>query len=163
VELLAKLTTTALSSGNDNCGLVLSRQHLVKELRNALETFNVATSERSTELIEINIPSFLASQARVELSVAVSYRWTDEFLYKKKDNHRSTLEHVAEAIASEPPRVIYLSNHLCSGFDGNAKLTIPQVNMLIDGLSDAPEDYVWMDQFCIPQKNNTGIVRLLSS
>jgi hypothetical protein len=147
-----------LSSGDDNYGLVLSRQHFVKELRNALKTFIATTLERGTEPIEINIPSFLASQARVELSVAVSYRWTDENLYKKKGNHRSTLERDSELSESEAPRVIYLSNHSCSGFDWNVKLTMPQVKMLLDGLSDAPEDYVWMDQFCIPQKNNTGIV-----
>jgi hypothetical protein len=147
------------SSGDDNYGLVLSRQHLVKALRDALETFKAASFKKGTEPIKVNIPSFLASQARVELSVAVSYRWTDEYLYKKKDNRSSTWERDSELIESDAPIVLYLSNHLCLGFDWNVKLTISQVNMLVDGLSDAPEDYVWMDQFCIPQKNNTGSVK----
>jgi hypothetical protein len=133
-----------LSSGDDNYGLVLSRRHLVNELRNALGVFNTVC-RRGTEPIKIDVPGFLASQARVELSVAISYRWTDESLYKKKDNN------------SEESMVVYLSNHKCSGFDWNVKLTAAQAEMLLDGLSDAPEDYVWMDQFCIPQAKRQDV------
>ena len=68
-------------SANDNFGLVMSRIAMVKELQRIVSAGS-SDIRLPKKITDVNIPTFLASQARVELAVVVSYRWSDEKLYK---------------------------------------------------------------------------------
>jgi hypothetical protein len=127
-------------SAEDNFGLVLSRKHLGSELDRALQVAAGAASPGSE--IEIFVPTFLASQERIELAVVISYRWSDERLY----THKS-----AEGAAADVPLCLRLRNSGCSGCDWIVTIVEPQARELVRHLSRACEDYVWMDQFSVPQ------------
>jgi hypothetical protein len=122
-----------------NFGLVMSRKHFADELKR-IQTEHAASNAHSSEGYEISVPTYLASQARIELCVVVSYRWSDEKLYKKKcpDSH-------------PPVPVIKIKHSSCDGFDWTVCLIKAQVDALAENLANATEPYVWMDQFSIPQ------------
>ena len=122
---------------SDNFGLVMSRLHMLKELQRVLLECSRAASSR--EVIEVRIPTYLASQARVELALVISYRWSDEKMYRRKLETASV------------GKCFILRNLSCDGFDWNVILIQNQVEALVLDLSKASEDYVWMDQFCLPQ------------
>ena len=127
-------------SAEDNFGLVLSRKHFVSELARALQVATGAASPASE--IEVFVPTFLASQERIELAVVISYRWSDERLYTRKS---------AEGAAADVPLCLHLRNSGCSGCDWIVTIVEPQARELVLHLAQACEDYVWMDQFSVPQ------------
>ncbi|EKX49994.1 hypothetical protein GUITHDRAFT_135671 [Guillardia theta CCMP2712] len=92
----------------------------------------------------MDVPMYLASQDRVELAVVLSYRWSDRKLYMKKQNDPSSV-----------PRCFRIRHSNSDGFDWVVTMIEPQLIALIKALSKQTEDYVWMDQFCIPQVNSS--------
>ena len=125
-------------TAESNFGLMLSRPIFVKEIAAAIVRHdnrdkNSGVSINDTDFVQdINIPTFLASQARAERCAVVSYRWMNP----KNANGRP---------------ILCLKNVSCHGFDWTVSLTKQQAALLIQKLEKSPEDYVWMDQFCIPQ------------
>jgi len=152
----------------NNYGLIILRSAFVEELQRiktesspqqtrAKEKLDTGTmddlegdmeereeKDRSDDgLIEclIDVPMYLASQDRVELAVVLSYRWSDRNLYTKKYRESSNV-----------PRCFKIRNKKNDGFDWVVTIIEPQLEALIKSLSKQTEDYVWMDQFCIPQE-----------
>jgi hypothetical protein len=116
----------------DNFGLVMCRDAFIKGLKNVLyESRNFNSFELRDKTFDIKVKMFLASQARVDDCVAISYRWTSS--------------------GSNSQAVISMRN-TCDGFDWIVMMTQLQAEMLVELLSTCCEDYVWMDQFCIPQQ-----------
>lgn len=129
------------TTGDGNFGLVMSRKHFVDELK------HVQSHLRSTgnNCYDINVPTYLASQARVELCIVVSYRWSNEALYLKKNPE-----------INPQPTVIKLTHTSCDGFDWTVCIIQQQLDALIEYLTGAKEPYVWMDQFSIPQVSTSS-------
>ena len=132
-------------SAEDNFGLVMCREAFVREMKKALGTIRDSDgvgdgSEGKCYPFDVRISTFLASQARIELCVVVSYRWADERIYK----------------SGRAPAFVHLSHPSCAGFDWTVRLSEPQVRRLVEGLERATEDYIWMDQFCVPQNSGAG-------
>ena len=117
----------------------MSRLHFVEELRRVRS--ELMGSGCTNDFLEISVPTFLGTQARAELCVVVSYRWSDERLYEKK----------AAPPSYRKPSVVRIKHTSCCGFDWSVCLVEWQLDALVEYLSKATEPYVWMDQFSIPQ------------
>ena len=117
-------------------GLVSSRRHFVRRLS---EIFNKSKKGAEDQMhFEFDVPTFFASQSRIELSVVISYTWFGEDYYN-----------------SRAPKFLTLKNSKLKG-TAPVKLSLLQIEKLILALSNSSEDYVWMDQFCIPQPGPHG-------
>jgi hypothetical protein len=147
-DMPASVKDLLLYTAEENYGLVMSRKSFVKELRKASEKNRPSLSPLMDD-IEICVPTYLASQARIELSVVVSYRWSDEKVYLKKGMSNSSS---SGSTQSQYP-VIRLRHSSCSGFDWIVVLMQSQLDALLKDLTSAREPYVWIDQFSIPQVN----------
>jgi hypothetical protein len=132
-------------SSEENFGLVMSRKSLISELRKASEKIKSSQSPFMGD-IELSILTFVASQARIELSLVISYRWSDETLYLKKNSSNSLA----------PSPAIRLKHSSCAGFDWTVVIMQSQLDALLKDLTSAKEPYVWMDQFSIPQVNSNA-------
>eukprot|EP00960_Hanusia_phi_P058494 763908-Hanusia_phi.AAC.1 len=131
----------------DNYGLVMSREHLVSEFKRILDESKSNSGSSDNDTYEVSIPTYLASQDRIDLSAVVSYRWSDSTLYKE-----------------EAPRCFKISLTGNDGFNWKVKIVEPMVQGMVDKLSSARQEYVWMDQFSNPQwtpeEQNEGEAKL---
>ena len=125
----------------DNYGLVLSKDSLVSEFSRILEA-----SKSGPAVVEhdVRIPTFLASQDRVDLAAVISYRWSDELLYRKKN---------PQAAAPRCYKIRLAGN---DGFDWVVTIVEPMLQGMVKALARGSQEYVWMDQFSIPQVNSAG-------
>ena len=117
-------------------GLVSSRRHFVRRLSEICNKSKKGAEDQ--ESFEFDVPTFFASQSRIELSVVISYTWFGEDYY-----------------TSTAPKFLIL-RHSNLGGAAPVKLSLLQKEKLILALSNSSEDYVWMDQFCIPQPGPDG-------
>jgi hypothetical protein len=142
-DLQVSVRDLLLNGPDDNFGLVMLKSDFVEELRAAvLQSESLGLIHH---VFDLKIRTFLASQARVELATVISYRWSNEETYAKKSQSVSC-------------QCFRLRIFPCDGFDWIVVITKPQIKALIEELSKVSEDYVWMDQFSIPQKNLSGSV-----
>jgi hypothetical protein len=139
-DMQASVDDLLLYTAEENFGLVLLREAFVDELKNA-SVLSMSPHSQLNDCIEISVPTYLASQARIELSVVVSYRWSDEMLYRKKCSSNIPC----------PAIRLRLCPSSCPGFDWTVVIMQSQLDALLKDLTSAKEPYVWMDQFSIPQ------------
>uniref|UniRef100_A0A7S4PFZ5 Heterokaryon incompatibility domain-containing protein n=1 Tax=Guillardia theta TaxID=55529 RepID=A0A7S4PFZ5_GUITH len=125
----------------DHFGLILSKTRLVAEFSRILEE-----SKDGPPVVEhgVRIPTYLASQDRIDLSAVISYRWSDETMYKKMS---------PDAQAPRCYKIRLLDNE---GFDWTVTMVEPMLEGMVQALDGRSQEYVWMDQFSIPQVNPAG-------
>uniref|UniRef100_A0A7S0HCV8 Heterokaryon incompatibility domain-containing protein n=1 Tax=Hanusia phi TaxID=3032 RepID=A0A7S0HCV8_9CRYP len=121
----------------DNYGLILSKDRMVSEFARILEE-----SKNGPAVVEhqVRIPTYLASQDRIDLSAVISYRWSDEMLYRKKNPNANA------------PRCYKIRLADNEGFDWVVTIVEPMLQAMVKALAKGNQEYVWMDQFSIPQE-----------
>ncbi|EKX31153.1 hypothetical protein GUITHDRAFT_149478 [Guillardia theta CCMP2712] len=125
----------------DNYGLIMSKERMVSEFARIL-----AESKDGPAVVEheVRIPTYLASQDRIDLAAIVSYRWSNEHMYRSRNPN------------ADAPRCYKIRLAGNQGFDWVVTIVEPMLQGMVTALSKGSQEYVWMDQFSIPQENKGG-------